>query len=364
MSDAMTPRRRWMAALRCEPVDCFAFWPKLNHSYPRAQSGAFRDMSVQELLDWIDCDPQLGVPECVKTVHHRTRFEVVRENGTMRTIYGTPHGELVGIDRYDEPSGSWHPREFAVKTVEDIDRLTAYYEDLTFELDPEALARARERIKEIGESGMPIMGIGISPLMHWLQHIAGIAEGHYLLADHTEKVETLFAHMHRCLVDIATILAEHAPVDAIYSTENTSTTLISPAMSRKYCVPHLAEYGRIITAGGKMHLLHMCGLLKDLLPDIVALPAVAVEAFTSPPVGNTTFADGRAASPDECFIGGTNAMLWLGTAREIIARLEQDLAELPHKRGLIPSSAGVMPPACNPHTIREVCRWLKAQTVE
>ena len=43
------------------------------------------------------------------------------------------------------------------------------------------------------------------------------------------------------------------------------------------------------------------------------------------------------------------------------AHLERELAPLPHTRGIVLTSAGVMPPFCPPETIREVCRWIRAR---
>jgi len=103
----------------------------------------------------------------------------------------------------------------------------------------------------------------------------------------------------------------------------------------------------------------MCGHLKAILPDLAHIPAQAFEAFTSPTIGDTTLLDGRNACPDTCLIGGTNAMLWTRTADEIIAEIEKDLDELPHHRGIVVTSAGVMPPVCTPQTIKQVCEWVK-----
>ena len=103
----------------------------------------------------------------------------------------------------------------------------------------------------------------------------------------------------------------------------------------------------------------MCGHLKDLLPDLSKLTADAFEAFTSPKLGNTTFLDGRNACPDKCLIGGTNAVLWTQTTEEIIDQIGADLDALPHHRGLVVTSAGVMPPLCKPETIKSVCDWVK-----
>ena len=104
----------------------------------------------------------------------------------------------------------------------------------------------------------------------------------------------------------------------------------------------------------------MCGYLKDLLPQIAKIPAVAYEAFTSPPLANTTLLDGRSACPNVCLIGGTCAPLWLKPAEEIIETLQHDLDELPHHRGIVVTSAGVMPPAATPETIKAVADWVKA----
>ena len=196
--------------------------------------------------------------------------------------------------------------------------------------------------------------------MHWVEWLAGVENAHLMLADHPREVEALFEAMHRSLLKKTTILAEHSVADMIYLGENTSTTLISPAQYRKYCLRHITEYGEILKAAGKRLVLHMCGYLKDILPDLAKLPATAFEAFTSPPVGNTRLADGRAHCPEVCLIGGTNATLWTHAADEIIAELERDLDALPHHRGIIVTSAGVMPPLASPEKIRTVCEWVKS----
>jgi len=103
----------------------------------------------------------------------------------------------------------------------------------------------------------------------------------------------------------------------------------------------------------------MCGHLKHLLPDLATLNVAGFEAFTTPTLGNTRFIDGREACPDKCLVGGTNAMLWTRPVDEIIADIECELDDLPHHRGIVVSSAGVMPPACEPHTVKDVFEWVQ-----
>jgi uroporphyrinogen-III decarboxylase len=199
--------------------------------------------------------------------------------------------------------------------------------------------------------------------MHWIQHLAGVETGHLLLLDRQPEVEDLFGVMHDAMCRRLEIIADRSPYPAIYSVENTSTTLISPRMFRRHCQPHLADYGHLIRQADKRHILHMCGKLKLLLPDVATLPATAIEAFTSPPVGNTTLLDGRRDCPDMCLIGGTNATLWLQPAEQIIEAIEAHLDDLPHQRGIVITSAGVMPPPCRPETIKRVADWVKTYSL-
>ena len=91
------------------------------------------------------------------------------------------------------------------------------------------------------------------------------------------------------------------------------------------------------------------------------LASLRGDAVDRPPVSFYEI-DGYRQNPDDpdvCLIGGTNAALWItDNAAAIIAQLEHDISELPHRRGIVISSAGVMPALCSPGTIRRVCEWV------
>jgi uroporphyrinogen-III decarboxylase len=328
MAEEMTPKERWLAAIRMEPVDRLPFWPKLDAAYPRAQAAPFNEMRATAIHDWIGSDKHFWITPCAKEVRTKTSVETSREDGTMRTVYETPHGRTELVRKFDEASQSWHPRRFPVRTVDDVKVMTEVYEDVTVELDAEGLEKATATQESVGQGALTQTGIGDA--------------------------------MHRVLMKKAEILAEHSPSDVLYMVENTSTTLISPDQYRTYCAPHITDYGTVVAGAGGILILHMCGHLKALLPDLARIPARAFEAFTSPTLGNTTLLDGRTACPDKCLVGGTNAMLWTKAPDEIIAQVEADLDALPHHRGIVVTSAGVMPPLCAPETIKAVCERVKA----
>jgi len=342
-----------------QPVDRLPFWPKLNGSYAPAQDTPFCDMTVDALHDCVGSDRHVGVGAITRDVRKTTSVEVTEEDGARRTVYESPYGRTEGVAGYDAGSHSWHPLTYPVRTLQDIAVLKACYEDLEVELDPGLLEDTRGRVADLDGEVLTVGGMGTSALMMWVQHLAGIENAHYFLIEHPAEVCELFDAMHRVMLRRAEIVCEHAPWDLTYITENTSTTLTSPDQYRTYCHPHLQEYTAIAAQAGRLVALHMCGHLKLLLPDLATLPVAAFEAFTTPTLGATTLLDGRTACPDTCLIGGTNAMTWLQTPEAIITELDAGLAPLPHHRGLVLTSAGVMPPLCSPDTIRAVCQWVR-----
>lgn len=357
---AMTAKERWRAAVRLEPVDRLPFWPKILDTYADDQPAPFNSMTLTQIHDWIGSDRFEGMPSCVKTVRTSSSHETVRVSPTeRRVIYRVGKKELVLVNKFDGFSKTWHPVEFPIRRLEDFDTMIAFYRDWKVELDRDALARNVETMARHGQNAMVGSCIGVTPLMHFVQWLVTVEDCHYFLADNAARVEELFDAMQAVELRSTEIMAEHSPADILFFNENTSTTLISPAQYRMYCLPHIMQYADVLTRAGRLWYLHMCGTLKALLPDLARIPVHAFEAFTSPPIGNTTLAHGRSGCPDTCLIGGTNATLWTQPASDVIAKLEDDLAALPHHRGLVVTSAGRMPDHIRPDKIKRVCDWVR-----
>jgi uroporphyrinogen-III decarboxylase len=359
----MTSRERWLAVLHHLPVDRLPFWPKFDEAYAGIQVAPFCDKSLSALHRYVGSDPQVFGPNCVKPVYKRAHVQESQSEDCYRAEYQIGRGCLTYEEHFDRASASWHPVVYKVKQPPDMEWLTDLLIDTEWEFDPVAYAKAVAIKEATGDDGLVATVHGISPFMNWLQRDAGIQNGLYWMYDYPEQLNALLAAAQDCQLRKLEKVLAHAPYDVIYTEENTSTTFISPALFRRYSVPQLAPYGRMIAGAGKIHILHMCGKLKRLLPDIRQLPAVGIEAFTAPPVGDTRLTDWQADAPNLCVIGGTSAVLWLEPAATIIAQIEKDLDALPHQRGLVLTSGGVMPPACPPETIRQVREWISAYPV-
>lgn len=359
-TSVMTCKERWLAALRLEPVDRLPFWPKLDTAYLRAQAAPFACLELESLHAWVGSDRHAWVNAGIVERRERTGYREIVDGAVLTKYYDTPGGVLTGEEHFDARSQAWYPVEYPVKRREDLALLTGWFADARYALDETAVEEARGGCVRAGQEAVVGTVVGTSPFMAFIEFLAGAEGAHFFLHDEPDDVVELLEVMHRVMVQKVRMAARHGCADLFYLMENTSTTLLSPTQYRTYCLPHLSEYARLLADAGCITALHMCGHLKALLPDLSILPVHAFEAFTSPPVGNTTLLDGRSACPNTCLIGGTSAALWMRTAGDIIAQLTRDLDALPHHRGLVVSSAGVMPPCCPPDTVKVVGDWVKA----
>ena len=263
MTEQMTPKERWLAAILMNPVDRLPFWPKLAGGYPKAQDSPFREMDVTALHNWMGSDKHIGIAGCLREVRKLTEVETTQSNGTMCTVFRTPYRELQLVRKFDEPSHAWHPIEFPVKSRDDIPAMIEIFNDVTVELDSDGLQKAQSQSEQIGQDALTTNGIGKSPLMYWIEWMAGVENAHFLLMDHQQEVEALFEAMHAVLIDKTKLLCEHSPADVFYLIENTSTTLISPNQYRQYCARHVGEYAKLTKDAGRNLILHMCGHLRS-----------------------------------------------------------------------------------------------------
>jgi len=359
----MTRKERFERALRQQEVDRLPFWVKIfGASYLHFQEQKYREMGELALADYLELDHMAGGGVPIARTNDRVETHTETTDGRRVTREKTPDGTLTRADAFDEGSHSWHPVEFPIKTRADIQAARHIFEHNRFEVNRDALPRCQERLRAVGDRGIVMTGMGISPLMDLIQHRIGPQATYFFLADYPDEMEQLIAAMHEERLRYLRCMLAVCPYDYVVSVENTSTTLLSPAIFERYCWRHLRDYGRLIAEAGKTHVLHQCGKLHALLPRIDELPAAAIEAYSSSPVGDTSLADRVERAPHTAVIGGTNATTWLEPVDAICAEIEQALADAGSMAGVVLTSAGVMPPACGIEKIRQVRERMRALT--
>jgi hypothetical protein len=207
----MTPKERWLAAMRSQPVDHLLFWPKITEAFSRAHEARFGRLARAEWHDWIGSARHPWVPGWAKEVHtwmpsytrevrKKTSVEVRTDADGRRTIFNTRFGSTELIERFDVHSQSFHPIKYPVENLGNIRVMIEFYSDCTLEVDKDTCQKGRSQQKEIGFSAATKALVGESAMMYWVEYLAGVENAHYLLTDYQHEVEELFETIHRLLL--------------------------------------------------------------------------------------------------------------------------------------------------------------------
>jgi uroporphyrinogen-III decarboxylase len=344
----MRNRERIERTLHRQPVDRFPVWLKMtNRTWQNAQPEPYRSMGAVELLRAANCDVMIGCGLPGKAFTARRPHVTCRtenEPGLRRTLIETPDGTLVGEESLDPFTQSWHPTKFCAVTTDEFRALRWFYTDTEYAVDADLAQPGHERQRQLEEQDIyTTSGVGPGPLMNLIEHMCGPEHCVFHVFDTPELFADVLETMHQDRLRYLRAVLPHTPADTFWLTENTSTSLISPDMFRRFCQPHLAAYGQLVLDNGIVPVHHMCGTLNALLEDIDSLPALVNEAYTTRPLGDVSLAEGRKRMPSKALIGGTNATLWLEPVETIVRTVVDDLRECPDVLGIFLTSAGVLP---------------------
>ena len=252
------------------------------------------DDSVTILSRYLGIDIMDRVGPPVRTRQRTIDVEIVTDNFDTVTIWHTPKGDLRHVMRRSE-SEKLHPPyyvERAIKTAEDLPLFAAVFEDQAYEFNREYAAAITLKRDMIGDDGVLECHFHGTPMGMFYRVYSGVEKLAYLHIDAPEALSDLFSVMERRYQEQLK-LAVACDADMFVGIDDTSTTVISPAMFEQYNIHLTNERADICHAAGKRYLHHSCGLLKNLLRLYNMTGMDGVHAFTEPPVGDVTYADGR-----------------------------------------------------------------------
>ena len=227
----------------------------------------------------------------------------------------TPVGVAVGR-RHEN-----HFTEYPVKTVADLDIWTYVHENLRFRPNDEWVERYQP-------AQLTSFGLSWSPVQQLMQFDLGLENFYYFLMDAPEKMTRLIAAMQeRCVERLSLGLSLFPKTESVYWGENTSSSSISPPYYRQHTLPHIRRYADMVHEHGARLVVHMCGLLKDLLDAFAETGMDGIHSVTPPPIGDAPYRLLRDRfGADFAIIGRFNAQLWAGKSKsEIQANLKEHI---------------------------------------
>jgi len=331
----MTGKERLTCVLHKQPADRIPWSTLVDNITRSVMPPEIRDLPILDFYRYIGsdiaCFGNYGLPDELRV---KPPCRIVQPEVTVES---EPRPDRTTVNTTRSPWGTLtatfikgHPIKHPVETIEDLRVLKKIWLHSCYEeTGPEAEESYARLIAALGDDGVYVHAFNPSPLQTLLEYDMGLVNAYALLADYPEEFSELLAIMHSRRVQEYEICARRMPCEAFMPVENTSTTMISPDIYEKYSLPHIRDLVDIMHRHNKKVILHMCGLIRDLLPLIKQTGADGINALCEPPIGNTPFETALDELGDDIIIwGGVVDATLFNSPSFSRTRLEQYLSKI------------------------------------
>lgn len=334
----MTSRERLLAALHGELPDRLPWAPEFNLVFaervlrelpgkPYAPEDAYIETCRRMRAE---CFARV---DAIEVTYRNVEVVETRDGDEITRTYRTPSRDLTLRARMMAEIGVEMEHQHLVRTVEDVRAYHLIYEDAVY---TPRYDYVQSRIAAMGEAGLYTIFAPPTPLLDLIMFQIRLPNVYFFLEDHPQEMEALLGAMHRRNCEYYEVAAA-GPGEVVRSFEDTSTTLISPELYRRYCLRQLQDYRDICHARGKLFVPHMCGLLKGVLPELAETAVDGIEAITPPPLGDCPIGLAREKlGPAVTLIGGLDPTQFVGaTLDKTRAMLRDYLSQIGDGRRMV-----------------------------
>lgn len=270
----MTPRERFLTAIRNEQPDMVPVVPDISNMIPCRLTGKpFWDIYLFQnpplwkayieavkhfgFEGWSGWAPDFKFKKTppVKLKPRRVSRSIIVGGITLET----PRGDLdmeTTFRRDDPPATSDYLLKDITKDIKKVRWLLKQVKDVGFD-------NARQRREELGELGVVSIGVTVPGFQGWVD-FATLENITYWYYDHRDIIEELRELHHDTILRITEQTLDFKP-DLIDISSSGSITLQSPAIFRELSLPTLKVITKLAKEAGVPTMMHSCGKARDLV---------------------------------------------------------------------------------------------------
>ncbi len=258
--------------------------------------------------------------------------------------YSFPSASMPAKDTAPVGSGvrNWQvERDSVIRNWEDVERYP-------WPTVPSVDFSGMERAAKLAPEGMMIIPntAGVFEHTSWLMGVESLC---YALTDERDLAAQVFRRVGQFLLELHSALAEMDRVGALWLGDDmgfNTATFISPSDLREFVFPWHRRIAEAAHSRGLPFLLHSCGNLKQVLPDLVSY--VGINALHSLPPGIYDIAELKAQYGDRiALVGNVDVdLLARGTPEQVRAWVRDLIRQVGPGGGLAVGSSNSITNYC------------------
>lgn len=314
----MTNRERMVAVLERRAPDRIPFAPRLELWYAGCKAtgklpSRYRGMDLRAIERGLGVVSPARQGRVFTTVYDGVEVRERSENGRRITEYRTPVGSARSVvrapSRADQAAMASVAEEHVLKGPDDY-RVWEYVTEAT-RWEP-CFDDYLSYDRQIGDDGLPFVGVGDVPFHNFLQKLAGYENAFYHLADEPERVEHLLELTTRVERQRLWPLIAASPARFLMHGVHLSSQITPPPLFERYILPYYGELMPLLHRAGKSVAMHADADLSLLMPLVERAGWDALECFVTAPMVPLTFERAR-----EFF--GNRMILWGGVPSVLLS---------------------------------------------
>jgi hypothetical protein len=324
--------------------------PTIRQSFEAALSGEIIAQPIYAVYDWFVRNRPIDWPSLfdqgLGIIGHADLVAIERPNvQIIETFTDTVQGRRRDV-RWVTGAGELHEWYLGEWRQEHLIKRTADYRIMARALEGRRAWLAPEIYAQVdafvGDRGITLGQLNRTPFQEVQIDMAGLERFSIDLADgRPELFELLELMTAQKLEEFE--LAARGPAQQIKLWENLSIETMGPAQYRRHVVPVYRRIFDILAGTGKRLLVHYDGRLRCIADQIAALDFDGIDSFTESPEGDMTVAEARACWPGKFLWLHPNLGWYSLPEPELIARMQQAVADAGPRRYCLMISEEVPP---------------------
>ena len=306
----MTNRERLLAIMAGQSPDRIPWIPRLDIWYEaRRRRGTLPERYEGFSLREIEQDLGMGTParegKVFRTELQEVEIETYEQGRDIRTEYITPVGSVSTLHRYSDEL-----RQGGISSRLDVGHMIKGPDDYPVVeyliQHTEIIPTYKEYLayeQEIGQDGVPMVGIGPDPMYRILRELIGFNHAFFHLQDYADEVSHLLGVIHEQASEIQRVVLD-SPAKLILHGVHFDSRMTPPYFFKEYMAPYFQSFSERLRERNKVLACHADADTSLLLDLIKEAGFDMAECFVTAPMVRVTLEEARAAFGTEVIIWG------------------------------------------------------------